>query len=225
MRTWQAGEGVDDGSDAWASWESRWADAFRKFDDAERLRQQQAQWLEEERRRRHLEEAERLREADAARQRERRGTRPQDRGPGPRPSKAPPSPPTTPPQRPGLRPPLSPPAAAAPGAAKAPEGPRFANAAAYEEAWSKFESRAKAGDSVTYFDIPWPLNLPSVSGASPSDATGERKKKLRSALLRWHPDKWAPLMDRVREADRALVTQQVKEVTRRIIGEKERFGG
>lgn len=105
-----------------------------------------------------------------------------------------------------------------------PDVPRFANFAAFEQAWSTFEVKVKGEAQLAYTDIPWPLSLPSVSGAATTDAPAERKKKLRGALLRWHPDKWAPLFARVKEADKVKVTEQIKEVTRRILDEKERLG-
>merc|ERR1712232_798260 len=115
-----------------------------------------------------------------------------------------------------------------PRAAGVPEGPsrvqHLATFAAYEEAWSCFETQAAGGSQVLgCADIPWPLDLPTVSGAADHDSGPERKRKLRTALLRWHPDKWAPLLGRIRDVDKAEVTERVKEVTRRILAEKERF--
>lgn len=76
---------------------------------------------------------------------------------------------------------------------------------------------------LSFVDIPWPLGLPTVSGAVAGDTGADRKRKLRAALLRWHPDKWASILGRVKEADQALVAERVQEVTRRIIAEKEHF--
>lgn len=105
-------------------------------------------------------------------------------------------------------------------------GPRFASFVAFEEAWSGFEAVAATLDrKLCLADIPWPLDLPTISGVELHDASVERKRKLRAALLRWHPDKWAPLFSQVREADKAEVTERVKEVTRRILAEKEQFAG
>lgn len=107
-----------------------------------------------------------------------------------------------------------------------PQVPRFASFESYDRAWAAFEK--KIGGAVAPLglgDIPWPLSLPSVSGAGPSEEPAARKKKLRNALLRWHPDKCERWMARVKEADRKKVTERVKEVTRLILKEKERFGG
>lgn len=79
------------------------------------------------------------------------------------------------------------------------------------------------GQELRCADVPWPLDLPSISGSDSQDSDAERKRKLRAALLRWHPDKWAPLLEQVREADKAVVLEKVKEVTRRLLAEKERL--
>jgi len=72
-------------------------------------------------------------------------------------------------------------------------------------------------------DIPWPNGIESVSGTISSDTAAEAKKKLRTALLRWHPDKWAPILEHVAEADRAEVIARVKLVTQRLLEEKQRY--
>eukprot|EP00747_Dinoflagellata_sp_TGD_P223156 gnl/TRDRNA2_/TRDRNA2_94781_c0_seq1.p1 gnl/TRDRNA2_/TRDRNA2_94781_c0~~gnl/TRDRNA2_/TRDRNA2_94781_c0_seq1.p1 ORF type:complete len:416 (-),score=52.12 gnl/TRDRNA2_/TRDRNA2_94781_c0_seq1:13-1260(-) len=144
----------------------------------------------------------------------------------------PPRPPQAPPKPPPRRPTATPPGAA-PGRATPPGRPTprenlrpLVSFASYEEAWVGFEARAADSDHVlTYAEIPWPLGLPAVSGIVSQDGAGERKRKFRAALLRWHPDKWGPLLSRVIEADRSRVTERVKEVTRRILAERETFGG
>jgi len=69
-------------------------------------------------------------------------------------------------------------------------------------------------------DIPWPNEKFAVSGIVAGDAKPERKKKLRAAMLRWHPDKWAPVMSAVRQSERQAVLRKVQEVTRRILDER-----
>lgn len=107
----------------------------------------------------------------------------------------------------------------------APQVVHLASFTEFEDAWSVFENRVSVGQDqqVSYADIPWPLGLPTVSGITGGDASGDRKRKLRAALLRWHPDKWAPILNRVRDAEKASVTERVMEVTRRILAEKEQF--
>jgi hypothetical protein len=72
-------------------------------------------------------------------------------------------------------------------------------------------------------DIPWPPAA-SVSGCTASMGEAERKKRLRSALLRWHPDKFGRILGRVRAADRAAVLEAVGAVTKRILHEKRLHG-
>eukprot|EP00931_Biecheleriopsis_adriatica_P047385 TRINITY_DN27321_c0_g1_i1.p1 TRINITY_DN27321_c0_g1~~TRINITY_DN27321_c0_g1_i1.p1 ORF type:complete len:444 (+),score=66.21 TRINITY_DN27321_c0_g1_i1:88-1332(+) len=111
----------------------------------------------------------------------------------------------------------------APASRPAPP-PGIRSFSAYEEAWSSFESRAMtSNEPLADGEIPWPLDLPTVSGIEGHDSAGDRKRKLRAALLRWHPDKWGPLLSRVREEERAAVAERVQEVTRRILAEKEQY--
>jgi len=239
--------------DPWSAWESRWAEAFRDMENMARARRQAETSREERERQRLWEEADRLREEDVRRQHKPSAARAAgsarpfwedayktapdgsaswsstdgcstkrptnsshsssqtDSKPkganssGPAPKSSQPQPP---------RP--------APGSQQL-EAPRFANFAAFEEAWRSFETKVKGEGALTYKDVPWPLSLSSVSGATATDALAERKKKLRGALLRWHPDKWAPIFARVKESDKERVTEQIKEVTRRILQEKQRL--
>jgi hypothetical protein len=64
----------------------------------------------------------------------------------------------------------------------------------------------------------------TISGVGTNESLEMRKRKLRAALVRWHPDKWAKVLDCIHESDRAQVVDKVKEVTRRIIEEKKRYG-
>lgn len=94
--------------------------------------------------------------------------------------------------------------------------------AAYEVAWAQFTAQVESGGpEVRCADVPWPLDLPSVSGIDYRDSKADQKKKLRDALLRWHPDKWSPILVKVREADQPHVLERVKEVTQRILAEKQ----
>lgn len=101
---------------------------------------------------------------------------------------------------------------------------RFANFDAYEEAWSKFE-KSSVGDTseLSLQDIPWPLDLETISGIESGDSSADCKRKLRAALLRWHPDKWGLILSRIRENDKDEVTDLVQKVTRRILEEKAQY--
>lgn len=105
-----------------------------------------------------------------------------------------------------------------------PSAHRFADFAQYEVAWAKFAARIETeGQALRCTDVPWPLTLPSVSGISAQDTMTEQKKKLRDALLRWHPDKWARILEKVKEAEKPRMLERVKEVTLRILAEKDRL--
>ncbi|CAE8586122.1 unnamed protein product [Polarella glacialis] len=231
------------GADPWSDWEQRWTQEFHHFEEIERTRQLRhrirEQEAEDER------EAEWYRKVEAAKRQDEASKAAPNRGQSQkrptaqsRPtadSRRPPAdsnswqrPPfgaeESPkgPERPPLPKPLPQPLP------KAAAGPAFASFADFATAWSKFESRLSSVGSqspnLRCSDIPWPTSLPSISGVIPGDGSAEHKKKLRAALMRWHPDKWAPILDRVVEGERPQVMERVKEVTIRILDEKNRLG-
>lgn len=102
---------------------------------------------------------------------------------------------------------------------------RFVSFEEFDAHWTRFEERITAGGKdLQLLDVPWPLSLATVSGVSACESLAVRKTKLRAALKRWHPDKWSKLLDCIHENDRAKVVEKVKEVTRKIIDEKKRYG-
>lgn len=102
--------------------------------------------------------------------------------------------------------------------------PQFKSFAEFDNAWACFEQKASNG-GIRATDVPWPTSLPSVAGITDSDSGSDKKKKLRAALVRWHPDKWGRIIDSVSKDEQPLVMERVKEVTQRILDEKKRHGG
>jgi hypothetical protein len=98
---------------------------------------------------------------------------------------------------------------------------KFVSFVPYDKAWKEFETNGKV--SICYDDIPWPPTAGTISGVSSSSGSGA-KKLLRAALIRWHPDKFAKILKRVHEADRARTLEAVKAITRSILDEKARYG-
>jgi len=191
----QAGE-----RDSWAAWECRWNQEFQRFEEMERLRQRR---LAEEARATREEREEWHRHVHASKARNRDCKSKAER---PRPDR---------PDRPDRPAPAPAPAPAAPAA------PRFPSFQDFVLAWGAFEQKLQGtSPALRCSDIPWPDSLPSVSGTTSSDKPADAKKKLRTALLRWHPDKWAPILERVVEADRSEVLARVKQVTQRLLEEK-----
>merc|ERR1712232_213720 len=86
--------------------------------------------------------------------------------------------------------------------------------AAYDAACGKLEAAlARKVRPLKVADVPSPPHS-SVCGLLPEDSPAERKRKLRRALLRWHPDKWHAALetspDRLELADKlAKITQQI----------------
>jgi len=95
---------------------------------------------------------------------------------------------------------------------------------AYEAGWA---SIAASSEPLTFRTIPWPL------ASAPSDTAGiihagiisfllsplhsqnqTRRDRIRSALLRWHPDRFHKFLDKVVEEDRESVQEGVGIVAR-----------
>ena len=204
--------------DLWAEWEARWSQEFRRLDELERNRRRQlmataeAAWAQREQ---QWHQRVHAREADAFAHNARTKARGESKNQKPRTTtKEAPKSPTEPsrPSRPS-RPPIQP---------DQSQQSTFRSFADFSAAWSTFEKKVSdigSGSKLLVSDIPWPDGLVSVSGIS-GDTAAEAKKKLRTALLRWHPDKWAPILEHVAEADRAEVIARVKLVTQRLLEEK-----
>lgn len=119
------------------------------------------------------------------------------------------------------RPSAEPPRASAPAAervkAQVPVAPKVPG-------WKDLEARMQEGAELSLADVPWPPAPPAtVSGMSASDPADVKKRKLRAAVLRWHPDKWSPALQHFPAADQPVLLNRVKDVTQRILEEKRRF--
>jgi hypothetical protein len=101
----------------------------------------------------------------------------------------------------------------------------------FTDAWRNYEARWKALTSstgrLTFHSIPWPVTSPPGGPAnlkpaeivlflfSPLHSQNQsRKDRIRSAQLRWHPDRFRRLTGRVVEEDRAIVDEGVGIVAR-----------
>ena len=98
----------------------------------------------------------------------------------------------------------------------------FANWAEYNSAFEAFEARLPTLEAVGLGDVPFPPSHdPAGFSTLGAHATSERKKLLRKALLRWHPDKWATVLPRVIAADRSVVADRLSVVTQAIVQQKK----
>jgi hypothetical protein len=99
------------------------------------------------------------------------------------------------------------------------------------DAWTNYQSRwttlMSSSDPLDFKTIPWPVTRPA---SGPADLTSEtistflfsqlhslqlsRKERIRSAQLRWHPDRFRRLMGRVKTEDKAKVEEAVGIVAR-----------
>ncbi|KAF7984431.1 hypothetical protein HWV62_14500 [Athelia sp. TMB] len=92
--------------------------------------------------------------------------------------------------------------------------------------WDAYESKWRtllaSNDAVSFKDIPWPLPLPptTVKELTFEDVsrfllesleartnTVTRRERIRSSMLRWHPDKISSVLSRVIEEDRIAVRE------------------
>ncbi|KAH7925545.1 hypothetical protein BV22DRAFT_1128959 [Leucogyrophana mollusca] len=102
---------------------------------------------------------------------------------------------------------------------------------AMAEAWSAYESRwatlPTSSGPLTFQEIPWPLLVPPTSAEeictediaafvlSPVHSSSQsRKERIRTALLRWHPDRFRRLLSRIGDDEKAAVEGCVGSIAR-----------
>lgn len=99
------------------------------------------------------------------------------------------------------------------------------------EAWNSYESRwtaiVSSCEALSFEEIPWPVLVPPREAADvtadkistfilhPAHSSHQsRKERIRSALLRWHPDRFRRLFQRIPESERKAVEEGICAVTR-----------
>ncbi|KAG6333065.1 hypothetical protein ID866_6027 [Astraeus odoratus] len=99
------------------------------------------------------------------------------------------------------------------------------------EAWKSYESRwmalSSSSETLHFQDIPWPVLTAPESAAdittdsiatfilNPAHSSNQsRRERIRSALLRWHPDRFRRLLQRVPESEQSAVEEGICAVTR-----------
>ena len=217
------------------AWE---AEAARKYkerqaqiEEQERLKQEKRRQLweekqEQERVRERL-ERERRQESASRRQQFRRpsGSGSARRPPGDFGVPPPPRPPPPPPPPPGATPSG---AAAVPSKPKAPPalGRFFDTFAAFDAAYTEWEATAASAELIRLADVPFPpkrdpaglLEAGLLHGGA--DAS-QRKKRLRTALLRWHPDKWMALTSKMRKHEHVELGKRLAVITQALVEQKD----
>jgi hypothetical protein len=86
--------------------------------------------------------------------------------------------------------------------------------------WEYLDAKLAGEGELGLDDVPWPPPGRPIMELN----TGNAKKILRTALLRWHPDKFQKIIARIEPAGKAEALVRVQEVARRIIAEKESAG-
>lgn len=109
----------------------------------------------------------------------------------------------------------------------------YSSWSAFDAAFEAFETNvANVPDnlpSVRLSDVPMPpADDPAglreaglLRGATSADGAAKRKKLLRKGLLRWHPDKWAAVLAKVRPVDQAALAEQLGAVTQALLRQKD----
>lgn len=99
------------------------------------------------------------------------------------------------------------------------------------ETWNSYESRwmalSSSSEKLHFDDVPWPVFTSPKSSADltpdkisafilhPSHSTSySPKERIRSGLLRWHPDRFRRLLQRVPESERRGVEEGICTVTK-----------
>lgn len=97
----------------------------------------------------------------------------------------------------------------------------------YEDRWAALTSTTDSSEDLTFRSIPWPTFTSPRSAnditptriamfvLSPFHSNAQsRKDRIRSALRRWHPDRFGRLLARVAEQDKAGVEEAVGVIVR-----------
>lgn len=97
----------------------------------------------------------------------------------------------------------------------------------YESKWTSLMSNESSSDELTFELIPWPQITPpkSVDDIRPAriamfllssqhSAGQSKKERIRTALRRWHPDRFSKILARVSEEDKAKVEEVAGAVAR-----------
>ena len=102
---------------------------------------------------------------------------------------------------------------------------------AFDAAFSKWEASALAsGETIELSEMPFPPKLDPAglveggllrSGQLGSIEEKQRKVLLRTALLRWHPDKWMAVTSRVRKEERADLGRRLSTITQALVEQKD----
>lgn len=99
------------------------------------------------------------------------------------------------------------------------------------EAWNSYESRwaaiSASSELLGFRDIPWPLLVVPirVEDLAPENITNfllhpvhssnhSRRERIRTALLRWHPDRFRRILNRVVDSERCMVEDGVGVIAR-----------
>ena len=130
-------------------------------------------------------------------------------------------------------PPKSAYSACPPAAKPAPAPPK--KTGRFFDSWSQFDAAfiawevaAASSDTIRLADVPFPppgdpagLNEAGLLRTAGAEAAGQRKKLLRKALLRWHPDKWMRVTGKIDPSEHGELGERLSAITQALVEQKD----
>ena len=182
---------------------------------SQRAQQQQQQ---QQRKRREEQERQKTNDEWQQQQQQQQWQRQQQQRPPPRRSAPPPKAPP-------------PPASSRPTASAAPKarGRFFDSWTAFDQAFTTWEAESAGHETLSLETIPFPpAHDPAglseaglLRGVSGEGGEQNRKKLLRKALLRWHPDKWMSNASKIRAEELSELTERLSAITQALVEQKD----
>ena len=106
-------------------------------------------------------------------------------------------------------------------------GRSFETWGAFDAAFHEWEERASREEQIRLRDVPFPpARDPAGLGelrhaGGGAEAVAQRKKLLRKALLRWHPDKWMALCVKMADEEKAALGERLSAITQALVELKD----
>ena len=111
-------------------------------------------------------------------------------------------------------------------------GKRYDSYAAFDTAFKEFEQKLSSVETIRLADVPFPpvgdpaglkaAGLPVRGGSERNDEErAKRRKMLHKGLLRWHPDKWAAVIGKVKKEEHGVLGECLSALTQEIVEMKD----
>ena len=94
----------------------------------------------------------------------------------------------------------------------------FDSFAAFDAAYVEWEAHASSMQTLRLAEVPFPPRR-DPAGLSGGD-TSQHKALLRKALLRWHPDKWMALAEKIPKEEHGELGRRLSTITQALVEQK-----